>query len=95
MPNHHSQVTVGRLLKTGESYLLRNGHRIWSEKAFKKRFKVGDLICGGASVVGRISAIGRKRFLFVVTRGHPDYIHERVGMISTPTGWGKPGERRL
>lgn len=90
----NDQVTVGRLLRAGESYLLRNGHRIWSEKAFKKRFKVGDLICGGASVTGRITAIGRKRFLFQVSRGGIEF-HERVGMISTPTGWGKPGERRL
>lgn len=92
MANAHG-ITHGQVLRAGGAVLLRNGHRIWSPLAFKKAFKVGDLICGGASITGRITAIGDSRFLYRITRN--ENASERVGTMRNTTGWGKPGERRL
>lgn len=85
--------TILESRKSGGKHPLRNGHFIWSVEAFKRAFKVGDIICGGASITGKITAIGQKRFLFTVTWG--GNVRERVGMIESYTGWGKPGWRRI
>lgn len=89
MPNQNTQPTTVVILNAGGKVLLRNGKFIYSVKAFKKAFKVGDLIrygvCGGT---GRITAIGDKRFLYRIT--HSNRVDERVGTIRSMTGWGKP-----
>jgi len=82
-------MTHQEVLRAGGMYPLRNGHFVWSEEAFKAAFKPGDIICGyGSRVTGKITAIGEKRFLYIVTRG--SQVSERVGTIRTFTGWGKP-----
>lgn len=80
-------MTTAEILRAGGSFPLRNGLRVWSEAAFHEQFKVGDLITGfGSRVVGRITAIGGKRFLYRVTR-HDLEFEERVGTIRSFTGW--------
>jgi hypothetical protein len=78
-----------QVLKAGGRYPLRDGMWVWSEAAFHEAFKVGDLIQGyGGRVTGRITAIGRRRFLFVETK-HAGSFSERVGTIRQARGWSR------
>lgn len=81
-------MTTQQVLAAGGVYPLRNGKSVWSADAFRRQFKVGDLIQYGPSVnaTGRITAIGEKRFLFKVTRWN-GHFEERVGTIRSAHGW--------
>lgn len=66
--------------------LRKEGFRYYTPDEFKNTFSVGDLIWGPVRVVGRISAIGKKRFLFYTT-GWAGSINERVGTQDKIDGW--------
>lgn len=82
--------TQTQILNDGGKILLRSGRFIYSEKAFKKTFKVGDLIEMGVGAVRRISAIGNKRFLSTETigLGEPwEHIRETARSIRDSKGY--------
>lgn len=82
--------TQTQILNDGGKVLLRSGRFIYSPKAFKKDFKIGDLIEMGIGRVRRISAIGKIRFLSTETigLGEPwEHVRETARSIRDSKGY--------